>query len=134
LNRCNLNEIDEENIIDTLTLAKQKFIGQSVSLDALCRKYDIDLRDRQIHGALKDAKLLATVYLELIGGRQSKLQFENTGDELIYIENDMQNGIEYYKNMPHRQIKRTNLNVNDYEMHLKNLEQIKNSIWKKIDT
>ena len=36
LNRCNLDEINEENIIDTLTLAKQKFLGQSVSLDALC--------------------------------------------------------------------------------------------------
>ena len=133
LNRCNLNEINEENIIDTLTLAKQKFLGQSVSLDALCRKYNIDLRDRQIHGALKDAKLLATVYLELIGGRQSKLEFENTDDKLIYIEDDIHNIVDYYKNMPHRKINNINLNVNDYEMHLKNLEQIKNSIWKKLD-
>ena len=134
LNRCNLNEINEENIIDTLTLAKQKFLGQSVSLDALCRKYNIDLRDRQIHGALKDAKLLATVYLELIGGRQSKLEFENTDDKLIYIEDDIHNIVDYYKNMPHRKINNINLNVNDYEMHLKNLEQIKNSIWKKLDS
>ena len=134
LNRCNLNEIKEENIIDTLTLAKQKFLGQSVSLDALCRKYNIDLKDRQIHGALKDAKLLATVYLELIGGRQSKLEFENTDDKLIYIEDDIHNIVDYYKNMPHRKINRINLNVNDYEMHLKNLEQIKNSIWKKLDS
>ena len=81
-----MDEINEENIIDTLTLAKQKFLGQSVSLDALCRKYDIDLIDRQTHGALKDAKLLATVYLELIGGRQSKLEFENTDDKLIYMK------------------------------------------------
>ena len=134
LNRCNLNEINEENIIDTLTLAKQKFLGQSVSLDALCRKYNIDLRDRQIHGALKDAKLLATVYLELIGGKQSKLEFENTDEKLIYMKDDIHNIIEYYKNMPHRKVNRINLNVNDYEMHLKNLEQIKNSIWKKLDS
>ena len=134
LNRCNLKEINEENIIDTLILAKQKFLGQSVSLDALCRKYDIDLRNRQIHGALKDAKLLATVYLELIGGRQSKLEFENTANKSIYIEDNTHNIADYYKNMPHRKIKRVNLNVNDYEMHLKNLEKIKNSIWKKIDS
>ena len=134
LNRCNLNKINEENIIDTLTLAKQKFLGQSVSLDALCRRYTIDLRDRQIHGALKDAKLLATVYLELIGGKQSKLEFEKTDEKLIYMEDDIHNIIEYYKNMPHRKVNRINLNVNDYEMHLKNLEQIKNSIWKKLDS
>ena len=134
LNRCNLDEINEENIIDTLTLAKQKFLGQSVSLDALCRRYNIDLRDRQIHGALKDAKLLATVYLELIGGKQSKLEFEKTDEKLIYMEDDIHNIIEYYKNMPHRKVNRINLDVNDYEMHLKNLEQIKNSIWKKLDS
>ena len=134
LNRCNLNEINEENIIDTLTLAKQKFIGQSVSLDALCRKYDIDLRDRQIHGALKDAKLLATVYLELIGGRQSKLEFENTDDKLIYTEDNIHNIVDYYKNMPQRKINLINLNEKDYELHLENLEQIKNSIWKKLDS
>ena len=134
LNRCNLNEINEENIIDTLTLAKQKFLGQSVSLDALCRKYNIDLRDRQIHGALKDAKLLATVYLELIGGKQSKLEFENTDEKLIYMEDDIHNIIEYYKNMPHRKVSRINLNVDDYEKHLKNLKQIKNSIWKNLDS
>ena len=133
LSRCNLNEIKEENIIDTLTLAKQKFLGQSVSLDALCRKYNIDLRDRQIHGALKDAKLLATVYLELIGGRQSNLEFEKHDDTLIDVENDMYNIVDYYKNMPHRKINYINLNMNDYEKHLKNLEQIKNSIWKKLD-
>ena len=134
LNRCNLDEIKEESIIDTLTLAKQKFLGQSVSLDALCRKYNIDLKDRQIHGALKDAKLLATVYLELIGGRQSKLKFENTDDKFINKEDDIQNIVDYYINMPDRKINRIDLNVNDYEMHLKNLDQIENSMWKKLDS
>ena len=62
-----------------INISETEISGQSVSLDALCRKYNIDLRDRQIHGALKDAKLLATVYLELIG-KQSKLEFENTDE------------------------------------------------------
>ena len=76
LTRCNMKKLNDNNIIDTLDLAKKKFIGQSVSLDALCKKYNINLTGREIHGALKDAKLLASVYLELIGGRQSKLDFE----------------------------------------------------------
>ena len=61
-------------------------MGQSVSLDSLCRKYNIDIKDRKIHGALKDAKLLAAVYLELIGGRQSKLEFEENNDIPIYLK------------------------------------------------
>ena len=64
----------------------KKFLGQSVSLDSLCRKYNIDLTGRDIHGALKDAKLLAAVYLELIGGRQSKLEFEENNDIPIYLK------------------------------------------------
>ena len=76
LKRCNINALNENQcIIDTLQIAKKKFLGQSVSLDSLCRKYNIDLSERKTHGALKDAKLLASVYLELIGGRQSKLDF-----------------------------------------------------------
>ena len=133
LRRCNLNEVKDENVIDTLILAKRKFPGQSVSLDSLCKKYNIDITDRQIHGAIKDAKLLATVYLELIGGRQSKLEFENINNESDYIEDEINNLDDYYKNMSHRKINYINLNVDDYKMHLKSLEQIKNSIWKKLD-
>ena len=72
LRRCNKVELDNV-IIDTLLLAKKMFVGQSVSLDSLCRKFNIDITDREIHGALKDAKLLSHVYLELIGGKQTKL-------------------------------------------------------------
>ena len=133
LNRCNLKEINNEKIIDTLKLAKQKFIGQSVSLDSLCRKYNIDITNRKTHGALKDAKLLAEVYLELIGGRQSKLEFENNIDNLVNIEDNIENIDDYYKNMSHRKINCINLNNSDYKMHLKNIELIQNSIWKKLD-
>ena len=97
LRRCNLNEINESYVIDTLALAK-KILGQSVSLDSLCKKYSIDLSDRDFHGALKDAKLLASVYLELIGGRQSKLEFENPNEIPRLIEEKNQINInEYYK-------------------------------------
>lgn len=59
--------------VDTVSMARRKFPGAQASLDALCRRFQIDLSDRTLHGALKDARLLAEVYLELIGGRQPGL-------------------------------------------------------------
>src|SRR5207248_2141707 len=58
---------------DTLILARRKFPGAQASLDALCRRFEIDLSGREKHGALVDCQLLAAVYLELIGGRQPGL-------------------------------------------------------------
>ena len=58
---------------DTVLMARQKFPGQPASLDALCKRFAIDLSARTKHGALLDAELLADVYLELRGGRQSTL-------------------------------------------------------------
>jgi DNA polymerase-3 subunit epsilon len=59
--------------VDTLNLARRKFPGSPASLDALCRRFNIDNSARNLHGALLDAELLAEVYLELIGGRQAGL-------------------------------------------------------------
>jgi DNA polymerase III subunit epsilon len=60
---------------DTLALARRRFPGAQASLDALCRRFAIDLTARTRHGALLDCELLAAVYLELIGGRQPGLEF-----------------------------------------------------------
>lgn len=60
-------------VVDTLLIARQKFPGQPANLDALCRRFKIDLSERKLHGALLDAGLLADVYLELMGGRQHGL-------------------------------------------------------------
>jgi DNA polymerase III subunit epsilon len=57
--------------VDTLMLARRKFPGSPNSLDALCKRFNIDNSARSLHGALLDAELLAEVYLELIGGRQA---------------------------------------------------------------
>ena len=62
-----------ERAIDTLALAQRKFPGQSNSLDALCKRFDIDGSRRVLHGALLDCELLAEVYLHLEGGRQTGL-------------------------------------------------------------
>ena len=70
--------IDESQCTCTLELAKKKFPGSKVNLNALCRRFNISLESRQTHGALTDCFLLAQVYLELIGGRQTPLEFLNT--------------------------------------------------------
>lgn len=57
-------------VVDTLVLARRKFPGSPASLDALCRRFGIDLTAREKHGALIDTRLLAQVYLELMGGKE----------------------------------------------------------------
>jgi len=72
LNRVGLAPLSAA-VIDTLLLARRKYPGQPANLDALCRRFAIDLSEREKHGALIDGELLAAVYLELIGGRQPGL-------------------------------------------------------------
>ena len=65
-----LPQLPWEQAIDTLAIARKRFPGAQVSLDALCRRFAIDNSARTLHGALLDSEILAEVYLELIGGRQ----------------------------------------------------------------
>ncbi|WP_171230152.1 DNA polymerase III subunit epsilon [Ruegeria sp. HKCCA4008] len=62
--------IPMEQALDTLAIARKRFPGSPASLDALCRRFNIDNSNRVLHGALLDSEILAEVYLELIGGRQ----------------------------------------------------------------
>jgi DNA polymerase III subunit epsilon len=72
------------SILDTLVLARDKHPGQRNSLDALCKRYDIDNSNRQLHGALLDAEILAYVYLAMTGGQASLFaEAENTVHEDI---------------------------------------------------
>ncbi|MGR9072368.1 MAG: DNA polymerase III subunit epsilon [Gammaproteobacteria bacterium] len=65
---------DYSGIFDTLTYARKKHPGQRNSLDALCKRYEIDNSHRELHGALLDAEILADVYLMLTGGQASLLE------------------------------------------------------------
>lgn len=65
--------LDRARMVDTLALAKARFPGLPNSLDALCRRFAIDLSERTTHNALLDCRLLAQVYVELTGGRQRGL-------------------------------------------------------------
>jgi DNA polymerase III subunit epsilon len=73
LARLGLPALAAERMVDTLGLAKRRFPGMPNSLDALCRRFSIDLSARTTHNALLDCKLLAEVYVELTGGRQRGL-------------------------------------------------------------
>ena len=68
-------------IIDTLTLAREKFPGSPVSLDALCKRYRIDNSKRTQHTALIDCDLLAKVYINLLDQKEPTLNFENKNNE-----------------------------------------------------
>lgn len=65
-----LPQLPYQQAIDTLEIARKRFPGSPASLDALCRRFNIDNSARTLHGALLDSEILAEVYLELIGGRQ----------------------------------------------------------------
>ena len=134
LKRCNLNNLNNDKILDTLLLARKKYPGQSVSLDALCRRFEIDISNRKIHGALLDAELLSLVYLELIGGKQTKLKFDNDVDIILdkISENINIDISENYKNKKIIAIKNITLNKKDHQKHKKFMDTIPNSIWSKI--
>ena len=71
---------DDCNVIDTLVLAREKHPGQRNNLDALCKRYEIDNSNRQLHGALLDADILALVYLAMTGG-QTQLFIEEQSSQ-----------------------------------------------------
>lgn len=73
LARIQRRPLDTAMVVDTLMLARRKHPGAANSLDALCQRYGIDNSKRTKHGALLDAEILAEVYLELVGGRQTGL-------------------------------------------------------------
>lgn len=72
--RVGFPKLPKARAIDTVHLARRKFPGAPASLDALCKRFEIDNSHRTLHGALLDANLLAEVYLELIGGRQARME------------------------------------------------------------
>jgi len=76
LGRLNHPPLPPHRATDTLKIARTKFPGSPASLDALCRRFQIDLSTRTKHGALIDSELLAKVYLELVGGRQVAFSFQ----------------------------------------------------------
>ena len=87
-------KISKDNVIDTLEIARNKFPGSGISLDALCKRFRIDNSKREKHTALIDCELLAKVYINLIDQKEPKLNLvENTESKALSI----QGGSDYYK-------------------------------------
>jgi DNA polymerase-3 subunit epsilon len=83
LARLRLPALGRDRMVDTLAMAKARFPGMPNSLDALCRRFGIDLSERTSHNALLDCKLLAEVYVELTGGRQRGLSLAEDGQSAL---------------------------------------------------
>jgi len=125
LNIAGLPLLDLEKTIDTMLLARKLSPGAPASLDALCKRFDIDLVHRKKHGALVDAKLLAEVYLELTGGRQGSFVLKK---EEISHNADMH--LEE-KHIEKRKIIKIPLTKEEEEEHEKYIEKISSTIWSK---
>ena len=105
-------KLDNE-IVDTLILARDKFPGSPVSLDALCKRYRIDNSQRTQHTALIDCDLLAKVYINLIDQKEPLLNFQNREDHI----NDEKNlNIPYCKKI----VKPSNIEIEKHKEYLKN--------------
>jgi DNA polymerase III subunit epsilon len=86
--RIGLPPVPQDQVVDTLQLARRKNPMGPNSLDALCRRYGIDNSHRTKHGALLDSELLAEVYIEMIGGRQTALVLGNSEQTTVVVEED----------------------------------------------
>lgn len=79
LDLINEKTLSFDNVVDSLLVARNKFPGAKNNLDALCKRFEVDLTKRALHGALLDSELLADVYIELMGGAQKGLKL--SGDK-----------------------------------------------------
>lgn len=124
LKRLNRAPLTPDRAIDTVLLARRKFPGAQASLDALCRRFQIDTSARTKHGALLDAQLLAQVYLELVGGREPGLALslsENTSATMVMVERVAR------EPRPHAPT------AEELAAHTAFIATIKNALWPKLE-
>ena len=103
--------ISKDNVIDTLDIAREKFPGSSISLDALCKRFRIDNSRRKFHTALIDCELLSKVYVNLTDQKEPRLNFHT--EEIINTNNS--NKINYCKKI----IKPTDDELENYKIFMK---------------
>jgi DNA polymerase-3 subunit epsilon len=113
--------------IDTLEMARKKFPGSKASLDALCNRFGIDLSGRSKHGALLDSELLADVYLELIGGRQTFLSLDITKESIS--KNSTVSGAQPMHAKLPKPPRLFKLTEEEEALHAAFLGKIKNPLW-----
>ena len=122
LEKISKPKIAKDRIVDTVVIARNRFPGQQVNLDALVKKLKVNsLVDREFHGALKDAKILTDVYLELQGINQMGLQLNERKAEDLKLSGELN-------------LKPIVLTKDETEAHKEFIKKnIPNSNWAKID-
>ena len=119
LDKINKTLIDKQVVTDSLEVARNKFPGSSNSLDALCKRFNIDLSRRTKHNALLDCELLREVYINLLDAKEPKFNLSNQQVNTKYINSDK----EYNKKI---------INISEIELK-KHKESIKTEINKNIN-
>ena len=125
--RCKISPIPRDRTIDTLRLAKEKFPGSLVNLDSLCKRFSISLDSREKHGAIVDSRLLAGVYLELLGGKQPGLSFEGKTKKFLTMVKEKAEKIGEENKRDARKIFLPT--EEELQNHKKMLKSIRKSLW-----
>lgn len=123
LQRLGFAALPMERALDTVLMARRKFPGSPASLDALCRRFEIDLAARTKHGALLDAELLADVYLELLGGRQVALLLEGARNAAAVSAAELTIELRPARDFPP--------SAQELEAHALMLAKLKNPVWEE---
>lgn len=114
--------------VDTLLVARKKYPGSPANLDALCRRFNIDLSGRELHGALLDAQLLASVYLELLGGRQHGLGLGSASN--LSGDNDTHSqSKDNQKERPFREPRHFAPSAEELDAHAAMVASLKSPLW-----
>ncbi len=116
--------LSKHRIVDTLQMAREKFPGSPASLDALCRRFEIDNTNRTLHGALLDSQLLALVYVELTGGKQRGF------DLMANASTITETSVQMMSEMRPRTPRFIELSDAQKEAHHMLLEKLKDPLWK----
>ena len=110
-------------VVDTVSLARKVLNTRVANLDYLCRRFKVDLSERDLHGALLDSRLLAEVYLELRGGKQFSMNLAKNNQENKKTNNN--------KTSNQKNITKLTPSKKDVELHRIMVSEIKQPIWKK---
>ncbi len=112
-------------VVDTVSLARDVLNTRIANLDYLCRRFNINLSERSFHGALLDSQLLASVYLELRGGKQFSMVLEETKNT-----HDKKNNV---SNINNEKTKEITISNKEMSAHKEMLKKIKKPIWNKFN-
>lgn len=126
LEKAGKKALPMQRAIDTVIMARKKFPGSPASLDALCKRFNIDNSNRTLHGALLDAQLLADVYLELLGGRQTGLTLGADAAEMSFAKRNAAKS-----DRPARPARPHAPSEEELEAHAAFVAKLKDAVWRQ---